>query len=248
MEKIFIMVIGLSIGSFLNVCIYRLPHNRSIVDPPSHCEHCGARLKAVDLIPLFSYLWLHGRCRYCKAKITARYLCIEILTAALFIWCYQIFDGFFFSLKAFLFIAFLIVITFIDIDHQLILDKVLIWLAGTGVVINLWIGTVGIADILIAVLFGGGVMLLIAVASQGGMGDGDIKFAAALGLWLGWKLTLLALFLAFIFGGVVGIIVLLLKKKGRKDFIPFGPFLALGAFISMLYGNSIIVWYLSTFM
>lgn len=248
MFTLFIFILGLIIGSFLNVCIYRLPLGVSIVTPPSHCFACGTRLKPGDLIPVISYIALRGRCRWCGAEFSARYALVELLTAFLFIWCFQVTGLGPELVKALIFISFLIVIAFIDYDHQLILDKVLIWLAGTGVSINLGLGFTGLTDMIAGSLFGGGLLLVIVIVSRGGMGGGDIKFAAALGLWLGWKLTLLALFLSFLLGGVGGIVLLALKRKGRKDFIPFGPFLALGAFISMLYGNSIIVWYLSTFM
>jgi len=147
-------------------------------------------------------------------------------------------------LKALILTSFFIVITFIDYDHQLILDKVLLWLAGFGVVINLYLGSVEPLDMLIAGLMGGGLLLLIAVVSKGGMGGGDIKFAAALGLCFGWQSLLLTLLLSFALGGIGGALLLALKLKSRKDFIPFGPFIALGALITLLYGNTIITWYI----
>lgn len=240
-----IFIFGLIIGSFLNVCIYRLPRNISVVTPPSHCIRCGTCIQFYDLIPVISYIVLRGRCRNCDISISSRYAIVELITACLFLWCHYVIDTSTELGRVLLLTSLLVVISYIDIDHQLILDKVVIGLAGTGVVINLWLGTVGTTDMLIAALIGGGMMLVIAVASRGGMGGGDIKFAAALGLWLGWKLTLLTLFLAFVLGGIGGIAVLAFKLKGRKDFIPFGPFIAVGAFISLLYGNEIIQWYLS---
>lgn len=208
---------------------------------------CHQKIRSLDLIPLLSYISLHGQCRNCGTRISLRYPIVEALTAFLFILCLE-FTGLSEELLKYLILtSFLITITFIDYDHQLILDKVLIWFAGAGVVINLAINSVSITDMLAASLIGGGIMLAIAVASRGGMGGGDIKFVAALGLWLGLKLTLLTLFIAFVTGGMGGMIVLLLKLKGRKDYIPFGPYIALGAFISMLYGNRIIEWYLCQF-
>ena len=136
-------------------------------------------------------------------------------------------------------------ITFIDYDHQLILDKVLLWLSGTGVVINLWLGSVQPLDMLIASLLGGGLLLIIAVVSRGGMGGGDIKFAAALGLCFGWQYLLLTLLLSFVIGGIGGLLLIVCKIKSRKDFIPFGPFIAMGALFSLLYGNDMIMWYIS---
>ncbi|HWR08181.1 prepilin peptidase, partial [Sporomusa sp.] len=126
----------------------------------------------------------------------------------------------------------------------LILDKVLIWFAGVGFSINHLFSNISIADMIVSCLMGGSIFLLIAISTKGGMGGGDIKFAAALGLWLGLKLTLLTLFLSFVIGGIGSLLLLAFKIKGRKDFIPFGPFIAIAAFISMLYGNEIIAWYL----
>ncbi|MCE5287114.1 MAG: prepilin peptidase [Pelosinus sp.] len=245
MILLFIFIFGIVMGSFLNVCIYRLPLNMSIVWPPSHCMQCKQRLSWHDMIPILSYLWLKGKCRYCGASYAARYALVELLTGLLFVWCFITVGLSAELIKVFILTAFLIVITFIDYDHQLILDKVLVWFAIAGVIINLLLPDVGLLDMLLGALSGGGLLLLIAVISRGGMGGGDIKFAAALGLWVGWQLTLLCLFLAFLIGGVSGILVIILHIKGRKDYIPFGPFIAAGLFISILYGSDITSWYLA---
>ncbi|QJW45341.1 prepilin peptidase [bacterium BFN5] len=264
--NIFAILTGFIIGSFLNVCIYRLPFSQSIINYPSHCLSCNSRLKPFDLIPILSYFILHGQCRYCDTPISFRYPAVELLTGILFLFCFNEFGLGPELFKALILTSFLIVITFIDYDHQLILDKVVIWLAGTGVVINLFINYVNIlanyaginmffyvehismADMLLGALLGGGLLLIIAVASRGGMGGGDIKFAAALGLWLGWQYTLMTLLLAFILGGVLGVIILALKIRGRKDVIPFGPFIAIGAWISLLYGVDLLKLYIRWFM
>nr|WP_255710945.1 A24 family peptidase [Pelosinus baikalensis] len=158
--------------------------------------------------------------------------------------CFQIHGLSFLFIKAIVFTAFLLIITFIDYDHQLILDKVLLWFSGTGIVINFWTNSLDFWDMLLASLLGSGLLLLIALVSRGGMGDGDIKFAAALGMWLSWKCLLLALLLSFVCGGIGGLLLVLFKLKSRKDFIPFGPFIALSAFAIMLYGSEIIIWYI----
>ncbi len=243
MFDIAIFILGLIVGSFLNVCIYRLPQKLSITTPPSHCRACGTNLKPWDLIPVISFILLRGRCRYCGTVLSFRYLLVELLTALLFVWCFAEAGLSWELIRMYTLTAFLIVITFIDFDYQIILDKVLIWLSGVGIAINLWTSHVSLLDMVSTSLIGGGLLLLIAIASQGGMGGGDIKFVAALGFWLGWKLILLTLLLCFIFGGIGGVVVLLTKVKGRKDFIPFGPFIALGAFLSLLYGYEIIKWY-----
>ncbi|MBP2641594.1 MAG: Prepilin peptidase [Firmicutes bacterium] len=237
-------VLGLLIGSFLNVCIYRLPRSQSVFMPPSHCPACLTRIKPQDLIPVLSYVRLHGRCRHCHAFISPRYAFVELLTSGLFVWSFLLFGLSAMLVKALILSSFLIVIIFIDMDYQLILDKVLLFLAGTGFLLNFWTGHVGLWEMLITGLSAGGLFLLIAVLTRGGMGGGDIKFAAAIGIWLGAKLTVAALFIAFILGGLGGIMVLALKLKSRKDYIPFGPFIALGAWISFLYGTKIIAWYL----
>ena len=240
-----ICILGLAIGSFLNVCIYRMPKGQSVISPPSQCTWCGKRLKFFDLIPIVSLILLHWRCRYCGEKISLRYITVEILTGLLFILCLSKFDyGFNFAF-AIIFVSFLIVISFIDYDHQLILDKILMWFSGTGLLINLFADYTDIINLIYGSLAGGGTLLLISLLTQGGMGGGDIKFMAALGLWLGLKLTLLTLFLSFVIGGIGSLLLLAFKIKSRKDFIPFGPFIAVAAFISMLYGNEIIAWYLN---
>jgi leader peptidase (prepilin peptidase)/N-methyltransferase len=241
---VFLIILGLLIGSFLNVCIYRLPQEKSIITPPSLCTTCGTRLIPWDLIPVISYLLSRGHCRYCGTTFSSRYAIVELLTAVLFVWCFQIFGLSPLLIKSLILTSFLLVITFIDYDHQFILNKVLLWFSISGITINLWTISVNIWDMLFASLLGGGLLLLIAIASQGGMGDGDIKFAASLGLWLGWKYLLLALLLSFVVGGIGGLFLLLLKIKSRKDFIPFGPFIALGALVSMLYGSEVLSWYL----
>jgi leader peptidase (prepilin peptidase)/N-methyltransferase len=244
LNELLVFIFGLLIGSFLNVCIYRLPQLQSIITPPSHCMTCSTRLRPWELIPVLSYLLSRGRCRYCGTTFSSRYAMVEVLTAGMFVWCLEQFGVCFELIGALVLTAFLLVITFIDYDHQLILNKVLLWMSGAGIVINGCIGNVAGKDMLIASLLGGGLLLLIVIVSRGGMGDGDVKFAAALGLWLGWQSLLLTLFLSFVIGGFGGGLLLLLKIKGRKDMIPFGPFIALGAFIALLYGNQIITWYI----
>ncbi|MCX7780945.1 MAG: prepilin peptidase [Negativicutes bacterium] len=241
---------GLLIGSFLNVCIYRLPQGKSIVSPPSRCPKCRARLRLWDLIPVLSWVWLQGKCRYCHASVAARYALVELLTGVLFLWAFSVVGLSLELIKALIFISFLIIITFIDIDHQLILDKVLLVMAGAGVVINLFIGAPmpDLVSMLLAAAAGGGVLLVIAVLTRGGMGGGDIKLMAVLGLWLGWPHIIIVMFGSFIIGGIAGVLLMLLKLKGRRDYIPFGPFIALAAFLTMLYGLDILLWYFKRFL
>jgi leader peptidase (prepilin peptidase)/N-methyltransferase len=244
--SVVIFVVGLAAGSFLTTCIYRLPLQLSIVKPRSCCPFCKQPLAIRDLVPVISLLLLRGRCRFCGEALPRRYICIELLTGMIYLWCFAIFGISLLSIKAMIFVTFLIGITFIDLDYQLILDKVVIWLAGIGVFINLVMPSLAPADILLAVVTGGGLLLFIAVITRGGMGGGDIKFVAALGIWLGFKLTLLTVLLSFLIGGLGSVLLLLTHARKRKDFIPFGPFIAVSAFLSLLYGEQLIGWYLTT--
>lgn len=248
MLSVLVFIVGLAVGSFLTTCIYRLPLQLSIVKPRSCCPFCRKQLESRDLVPVISLLLLRGRCRFCSEVLPRRYIYIELLTAMIYLWCFFVFGISLLSIKAMLLATFLIGITFIDLDYQLILDKVVIWLAGIGVFINLVTASLSLTDIMLAVVTGGGLFLLIAVITKGGMGGGDIKFVAALGIWLGFKLTLLTVLLSFFIGGLGSALLLLTRVKKRKDFIPFGPFIAISAFLSMLYGEQLIGWYLTAIL
>ena len=241
----FVFIFGLLIGSFLNVCIWRLPREESIILPGSHCPVCSTVLGARDLVPVLSWLFLRGKCRFCGSKISARYPAVELLTGLLFLWCALHLGWTPPLLAALIFSSFMVAITFIDLDHQIILDGMLMLLAAAGLALQLWTSSIGVVNMLIGVAVGGGLLLLLAIISRGGMGGGDVKFAAALGVWLGWPGILLGLFLGFISGGAASLLLLLTGLRGRKDFIPFGPFIAIGAWVTLLYGRKILDWYLS---
>lgn len=239
-------VIGAVIGSFLNVCIYRLPEGRSIVTPPSACGSCGHRLGALDMIPIFSYFLLRGRCRYCGKPYSCRYALIEFLTGLLFLSCgFYYFPGINMVL-AWIFIACLIVETFVDVDHQIILDEVLLIMLPLGL-IYAYFNFPSFLEALYGTLFAGGLMLIIFLLSRGGMGAGDVKLAFVLGIWLGFKGAIVCVFLAFLLGGIIGVILLATKLKTRKDPIPFGPFLCFSAYISLLFSPYLIYFYWSLF-
>ena len=243
-------ILGLAVGSFLNVCIDRLPQNKSIVLPPSHCEACQHKLAAKDLIPVFSYLRLRGRCRYCQASIPRRVFWVELATAlifALLCWHY----GLSAELGVMIFYACLFIIIFvIDLEHGLILNKVVY----PGMVVALllallpqpwltqWIEP-GIASAALGGGIGFGIFLLIALVSRGGMGWGDVKLAALIGLATGFPLVFFAIIMGAILGGIVAVALVIAKKRKRRQTIPFGPFLALTAMVTMLWGNIILDWY-----
>ncbi len=241
------------IGSFINVCIYRIPREESIVFPGSHCPHCQKDIASYDLVPLVSWLWLRGKCRYCGAPISIRYPSVELLTGILVTMVYLKFSlsySFFFGSYL---VLLLIIMTFIDLDYQMIPDglNVLVATGGVAHYLFMWFinGTpsTSILQIGLGVLLGGGLFLLIAIVSNGGMGGGDIKLMAALGLWFEWKSMLLLMFLSFTIGGILSIILLLTGKATRKQMVPFGPFIAIGAIVTLLFGEVLFFWYSTTF-
>lgn len=243
---VFIFLFGLLIGSFLNVCIYRIPRGESIAFPPSHCTSCDHKLSPFDLVPVFSYIFLKGKCRYCGQKISARYPVVELLNAAAYLLCFLKFGLSVDFVKFALFLSVLIVVSNIDFDHSIIPLNVIIFASIAGIILNI-IGykfNAGLLDFLYGVLIGGGVILLIVVIT-GGMGGGDIQLMAVAGLFLGFKSTIITLLLSFIIGGAAGALLILLKKKTRKDYIPFGPWISAAAAIAVFLGNSIVNWYIS---
>jgi len=228
------------LGSFFNVCIYRIPRRESIIFPPSHCPKCGTPLKFYDNIPVVSYLLLGGRCRYCKEKISPIYPITELTTGILYVGLYIHYGTNLFLFFTFLiFVSFLIIITFIDLEHMIIPDILVFPGIFIGLLLSLIRGDTIFLDSLLGLLIGGGVIFLIVFLSRGGMGEGDIKLSAMIGSFLGVKFTIITLLSSFILGGIVGILLLFLKIKSRKDPIPFGPFLALGAILSLFWGQTI---------
>ena len=248
----FFAALGLVVGSFLNVCIDRLPAGQSIINPPSHCPSCQQRLAGKDLIPLFSYIWLRGRCRYCGVSIPKRVFLLELSTGIIFALLYQGY-GLTPRLGIMLFYAGLFIIIFVvDLDHGLILNKVvypalLLALLFALFIPQPWIVQVkvkGIANFAIGGGIGFIMLFVIALVSRGGMGWGDVKLAALIGLATGFPLVFLAVIMAAILGGIVAVALLITKRKGRKEAIPFGPFLITATFITLLWGSSILSWYL----
>jgi leader peptidase (prepilin peptidase)/N-methyltransferase len=220
----------------------------SVVTPRSHCPHCKTTLSPLELIPVISYLLQRGRCKTCGTKVSIRYPLVELATAGLLTLQLH-YLGFtlsflFFSVMTLI----LIVITMIDYDLQIIPDELniallilgLIYLASIKFPIN---GFRGLLPHVLGFLIGGGLFFLIAVVSAGGMGGGDIKLMAALGLWFGWKYLLVLMLFSFVSGAVISVALLALRIKGRKDAIPFGPFIALAAYLTTLFGPAVLQWY-----
>jgi len=242
-----IFIFGLVLGSFFNVCIHRIPKKESISFPPSHCPKCDSNLRALDLIPVASFLYLRGKCRYCAMPVSWRYPIVEFLTGILFLFsAWSV--GFELALAKYLFIVSLfIVISFIDLEHYLIPNSIIIFGFAVGIGLNIWVQDVTFLDSLLGFLAGGGLLLLLAVVSKGGMGGGDIKLAALIGFLLGWPKVLLGLFLGAFIAAIIGITLILAGFTKRREPIPFGPFIAIGTLLALFFGDSLIAWYLSYF-
>jgi len=241
-------IFGSIVGSFLNVCIHRIPEGKSIIFPPSSCPNCGKPIAFYHNIPIISYIMLLGRCRNCKSLISQRYPVVELLTA---LFSVTLSKRFGISAEYFIYFAFtasLIVITFIDLKYQIIPDVISL----PGIVIGLLVSYFlpqGILNSVIGTLTGGGSLFLIAagyqlVTGREGMGGGDIKLLAMIGAFLGWQGVIVTIFTGSFAGAVVGSLLMLAKGKDSKYAIPFGPFLAIGAVVALFFGETIINWYI----
>ena len=263
--SVFAFVLGAVVGSFLNVCICRMPDGASVVSPPSHCPKCDYRIRWYDNIPMLSYLVLKGKCRGCQAPISLQYPMVELLngllTLGLFLRLFPLRflteapaeiilrQGGIFAVL-FIFCSALVVVTFIDLEHQIIPDSITLPGIVIGFVASFFIPQLGWVNSLIGIVAGGGSLLLIAygyelVAKKEGMGGGDVKLLAMMGAFLGWKAIIFIIFTASLIGSVIGVGVMLAKKKDASLAIPFGPFLAGGAILYIFYGKKIIHWYLT---
>lgn len=249
------VVIGLAIGSFLNVVIYRLPRGESLWNPPSHCPQCGNRIAWYDNIPVVSFILLRGKCRHCHARIPWRYPLVEVLCGLLFLLTSMHhlpsstgLPSLIGLLKAVVFVSFLLPIFFIDLEHQIIPDSLSypLLLSGIffsslqGLLIPSLIGAAVGAGIFFAILY-----LSLLFLRQEGMGMGDVKLAAGIGAYFGWQIALLAFFSSFLIGAVGASMLLLLSRKGMKDRIAFGPFLVIGGFVMLFFGAHIYNFYFS---
>ncbi len=254
MEGVLIAIfalLGMLVASFLNVCIDRLPGGQSLLFPASRCPSCHHRLAIRDLIPVFSYLQLRGRCRYCRTPIPRRVLWVEIGTGVLFAYLFWLY-GLSIELAVVAFFSSLfIVLMVIDLEHGLILNKVVYPAMAVALLTSAFLSQSEIVPNIKYSAIGGGIglalFLLIVFISRGGMGWGDIKMAALIGLITGFPLIFVALFLAVVLGGLAAVILLLLKIKKRKEGIPFAPFLSIAAIVTLLWGGSILNWYLGMF-
>lgn len=250
MELFFIGLFGLMVGSFLNVCIYRIPREESIVFPRSHCPNCEYQIKSWENIPILSYLMLRGKCSNCNTSISIRYPLVELMTSLLFILLYFRFGLSFDFVMSVLFSSIILIITVIDIDHLIIPNRLLL----IGIIPAIYtIVSNGIQNSLPnfigAISLGSGILLISLLGKlifkKDSMGMGDVKYAALIGLLLGWDNGLLAIFLSFIFASILILILMPFGKISFGQRIPFGPFLSLGTIVALLWGQDIINMYLN---
>ncbi len=240
------VLFGLLFGSFLNVCIYRIPRGESIAFPASHCPNCQHPIKPYDNVPVFSFLLLRGQCRSCSATISWRYPMVEALTAALFGYIVHRYSLTWAALAYLVFTALLIAISFIDLDHLIIPDVlslpgIALGFGASFLIPRPWY------DSLIGLLVGGGMIWIVAYLGElafkkEAMGGGDVKLMAMVGAFLGWKMVLLTILFASVVGAIIGI---MMKLSTGKEYIPFGPFLSFGALCALFFGENFLRWYLT---
>lgn len=256
MIVVIIFVLGLLIGSFLNVVVYRLHREESFVKGFSKCLFCGHRLYAKDLVPLFSYIFLKGRCRYCKKKFSQQYFLVEFATAIAFsLILFNILPSLQLAdLSAILFlkllyslviVGFLVIIFVYDLKYYLILDKIILPAVLFAVACSFFLNY-SILNLFFAALLGGGFFLLQFLVSKGRwIGGGDIRLGFLMGIILGWPHILTALFVAYLLGSIISLALLFFGKKSWTDKVPFGTFLTVATFLTMLYGQQLVDFYMS---
>lgn len=242
---IFVIVLGLVIGSFLNVCIYRIPKKESIIYPPSHCIKCNHKLHIFDLIPIISYILLKGRCRYCNSKIGIHYLAVEIINALLY---FILFIKFKISIEFFSYsflISFLLIIFIIDINYKIIPNKLNLFGFSTILIIKIaesiyYLSFAPLIDSILGLLVGAIPIFLVILIANGAMGAGDMKLMAVIGMWFGLKFTYLILVIGILAASIMAIIILITKSGTKKSQIPFAPFLFISTFICLIFGQNIL--------
>ncbi len=246
-------IFGAMIGSFLNVCVHRIPLGISIVHPPSRCPSCGQSIPFYYNIPVLGYLMLMGRCARCGVRISPVYPAVEASTGLFAVFLFLRFG---LSVELFVYFAFvsaLIVITFIDLEHQIIPDVISIPGIPLGFAASFFLVSPGVANSALGIVLGGGVLLGIAagyyfITGAEGMGGGDIKLLAMIGAFMGWKGVVVTLLCGSLSGAVIGVAVMAATGRKGRARIPFGPFLALGAVVYLFFGAALIDWYVNSFV
>jgi leader peptidase (prepilin peptidase)/N-methyltransferase len=243
-----IFILGLIIGSFLNVVIYRLPEGKSIVYPPSHCPDCGHKLSPLELIPVFSYIFLRGKCKSCRTDISIRYPIIELLTGIIFIINYIYISDLIILAAGLVFSSLMIVLTMIDFDHQILPDKLTLGGLGVGFIFSFFRSDITVIYSLAGILAAGGLLFLIALLSKGGMGGGDIKMMAMVGSFTGPIVAVSSIFLGAVIALIAHLPGIVSGKTGMKTKLPFGPFLALASLILWFWSEELFDLYINFFI
>lgn len=241
-------LLGLAVGSFLNVCIYRLPLEQSLVFPPSHCTSCNRRLSWFENVPVLAWLALRGRCRTCHARISAVYPAVELFTGAMFAWAAWHYGPGLLLVSRLLFGCMLIVLFFVDLRHRILPNPITVGGTVVGFLFSV-MAPPGWRSSLIGIAIGGLIPLLLAEAyfklrKIEGLGMGDVKMLALIGAFLGWQLVLLTLALASVLGSLVGLGMILARRGDMKYALPFGTFLAIAAMFAAAAGEPVVQWYL----
>ncbi|MFH1874677.1 MAG: prepilin peptidase [Pseudomonadota bacterium] len=255
---LFAGMFGALVGSFLNVCIVRLPREESIILPRSHCRSCEHQLSWWENIPIFSYLILKGKCRHCQEQIPVRYPAVELITIMLSLTCWKFLGQFnLYTAYFLLLVCPLIVVTFIDLEFRIIPNQITLPGIAAGFLVSIFFAGKytyyeAALNSMLGILVGGGFLYLVAfiyekLKKAEGMGGGDVKLAAMLGAFFGWRAAIFILFASSVLGSLVGLLLLIIKKKDAKFAFPFGPFLALAGLIYFFFGKQIIGWYLGLF-
>jgi leader peptidase (prepilin peptidase)/N-methyltransferase len=242
------ILFGLVLGSFVNVCIYRIPLKKSIISPPSTCPDCGQRIRFYDNIPLISYAFLLGRCRHCRNRIPLSYPAVELLVGFMSLALFIRYGLSFQYILFLLFISALITISFIDLRHKIIPDVISLPGIIVGFSVSFFLGSINWLDSLIGIISGGGSLFLVGfvyklLTGREGMGGGDVKLLAMIGAWMGWRSLPFVVLLSSLIGAVIGIAFILLSGKGLRFRIPFGPFLSLGALLYFFFGSELTTFY-----
>jgi len=241
---IFMALVGLAVGSFLNVCADRLPAGKSIAYPPSHCDSCRRRLTLLELVPVLAYVALGGRCRTCGFRIPVRVPIVEAVAGAAFFGLALAFGPSFHALRLALYAALFIVVFVIDLETGLIPNRIVYPASLAVFALSALEPDIGPLWALVGAASGFTLFLLIYILARGGMGGGDVKLAALIGLATGFPTVLVALFVTFISGGVVAVGLLASGRRRRRDAVPYGPFMVVGACVALLWGHPIATWYL----
>lgn len=245
--QIIVFIVGLALGSFLNVIIYRINDLRSVLTGRSYCPACKTQLKWYDLVPVVSFMLLRTKCRYCGAKISWQYPIVELSTAIVLLLLYLTYGlSFTFAFYTIIFLILAVVFAH-DIKTKMVPEE-FVWAALTISILGSWyFGGIGVWSMLLGGLIAGGFpALLVGISHEQWMGAGDIKLAVILGLLLGYPLAITGLFIAFILGSIVGLVLIALHQKNLQDQLPFAPFLITATFVGLICGNYILNWYFST--